>query len=81
MEEEQLFIKAFNSGYLIAEHSPLIDVFKATPGANKPYLQGILSGAQQYDLDKQLNRDLTNPDPLSLKKDQNRPEQKIDKGR
>ena len=82
MEEEQLFIKAFNSGYLIAEHSPaLIDVFKAIPGANKPYLQGILSGAQQYDLDKQLNHDLTKSDPLAPEKDQRRPEQGLDRGR
>ena len=51
--DEQKFIKGFNSGYLMAEHTPdIISKLSPTVEAENPYLNGIQSGAKQYQKDK-----------------------------
>lgn len=57
--EEQQFKKAFNEGYILAKHAPtLMESLKVTVDQNNDYLNGILSGAKQYELDKAVEHDI-----------------------
>lgn len=59
--EDQQFKKAFNQGYILAKHAPtLMESLKATVDRSNEYLNGILSGAKQYDIDKQLGEKFNN---------------------
>lgn len=51
--DEQKFNKGFNSGYLLAEHTPdIINKLSATVEPANDYLNGIQSGAKQYNKEK-----------------------------
>ncbi|WP_342089215.1 hypothetical protein [Dyadobacter sp. OTU695] len=49
-QQEQQYIKGFNSGYLLAKHEPgLAAQLTATPNEQNPYFKGLVSGKQEYD--------------------------------
>lgn len=49
-QQEQQYIKGFNSGYLLAKHEPALAAqLAATPNEQNPYFKGLLSGKQEYD--------------------------------
>lgn len=49
-QQEQQYIKGFNSGYLLAKHEPeLAARLTATPNVQNPYFKGLSSGKQEYD--------------------------------
>jgi hypothetical protein len=57
MDNEQLFTKGFNSGYVMAEFEPdLLNkvINNVTPTA--PFLEGIFSGKEQYGIEMDLNK-------------------------
>jgi hypothetical protein len=51
--DEQKFIKGFNSGYLLYEHSPgIIKKLLTTVEPGNDYLNGMQSGAKEYEQEK-----------------------------
>ena len=50
---EEIYIKGFNSGYIMAEHKPeLLDVVtKNTPNKNE-YIEGMKDGKEQLEIEK-----------------------------
>lgn len=49
-EQEQLYTKGFNNGYLLAKHEPeLAARLTATPNEQNPFFNGLASGKQQYE--------------------------------
>jgi len=74
--DEQKFIKGFNSGYLLAEHTPaLVNKLSAAVEPTNEYLNGIQSGAKQYEKDKtitpgkNLDNDKNKDHDLEMEKD------------
>ncbi len=68
--DEQKFIKGFNSGYLLAQHTPdIIKKLSVTVDPSNDYLSGIQLGAKQYRKErfksqaKDLNRNSPNKNP------------------
>jgi hypothetical protein len=63
MNAEKKFIKGFNHGYTLAEHEPEL-LNKIVKNLNSPndYIQGIVSGKEEYKLEKSRIHldDLTN---------------------
>ena len=53
MENEQLFIQGFNSGYLLAKYEPqLAEKVFMIEGVTNDYFNGLLSGRSQYLVEK-----------------------------
>jgi propanediol dehydratase small subunit len=51
--QEQQFIKGFNHGYVLAEHEPdLVKSIIANKNEHNIYFKGIVSGKQEYDMEK-----------------------------
>ena len=51
---EQIFLKGFNSGYLLAKHEPdLLSKVAKTLEPKNDYLDGFLSGKEEYELELQ----------------------------
>jgi hypothetical protein len=51
--DEQKFIKGFNCGYLLSKHTPdIINKLPVTVEPGNDYLNGIQSGAKQYEKEK-----------------------------
>ena len=49
-EQEQLYTKGFNNGYLLAKHEPeLAAQLTATPNEQNPYFNGLALGKQEYE--------------------------------
>lgn len=49
-QQEQQYIKGFNSGYLLAKHEPeLATQLTAMTNEQNPYFKGLISGKQEYD--------------------------------
>lgn len=74
--DEQKFIKGFNSGYLLAEHTPdIINKLSATVEPANDYLNGIQSGAKQFqkeksiDQSKAINSDKNKDHDIEMEKD------------
>ena len=53
MDAEKKFIKGFNHGYILAEHEPdiLSKIVKNLDSTNN-YVQGIVSGKEEFELEK-----------------------------
>ena len=67
--DEAKFQKAFNQGYILAEHAPtLMDSLKATTDQSNEYLNGILLGSQQYEIDKTNNISKNQRDQQAIEK-------------
>lgn len=49
-EQEQLYTKGFNNGYLLARHEPeLATKLSASPNEQNPYFRGLVFGKQEYE--------------------------------
>lgn len=49
-EQEQLYTKGFNDGYLLARHEPdLAAQLTASPNDHNAYFNGLVGGKQEYD--------------------------------
>lgn len=57
MTAEQQYIKGFNHGYILAEHEPTLakQLVKSTKSENG-YFKGLVSGKQEYDIEKIKSR-------------------------
>lgn len=59
MDNEQLFTKGFNSGYLMAKYEPgLLNKIINTVAPTAPFLEGLFSGKEEFELEQnkaQLN--------------------------
>lgn len=56
MSEEENYKKGFNNGYLLAQHRPeLLNKLTGTLDRSIPYLDGLASGKEEYDLEKARN--------------------------
>lgn len=52
-DQEKLFIKGFNNGYLLAEHEPqLAAQHVRNSNSHSQYFKGIVSGKQEFDMEK-----------------------------
>lgn len=61
MDEELIvdprFQKGFNDGYILAEHEPdLAKDIVANKNDHNTYFSGLVSGKQEYDLEKAMQR-------------------------
>lgn len=55
-QEEKDYIKGFNNGYLLAEHQPeLLNKIAGTIDRNNPYCDGLVSGKEEYEIEKAKN--------------------------
>lgn len=55
MSIDKQYIKGFNHGYLIAKHDPELAKKVIKPDNNRTeYLKGLISGKQEYRLEKTL---------------------------
>lgn len=63
MDDEKLK-KGFNVGYILAAHHPaLFDKLKGALQENEnPYVQGLLSGSEQYAKEKSIDRSHPSPE-------------------
>lgn len=53
MSEDKQYIKGFNHGYILAEHDPeLAKQIVKHPNVKSEYFKGIVSGKQEYDIEK-----------------------------
>lgn len=49
-EQEQLYTKGFNNGYLLARHEPdLAAKLTASPNEQNAYFRGLMFGKQEYE--------------------------------
>jgi len=49
-EQEQLYIKGFNNGYLLAKHEPsLAAQLTANANAHNVYFEGLVNGKEEYE--------------------------------
>lgn len=57
MTTEQQYIKGFNHGYILAEYEPVLakQIVKSTKSENE-YFKGLISGKQEYDIEKIKSR-------------------------
>ena len=56
-EQDKLFIKGFNNGYLIAEHEPeLAAQLVKVPNDHSDYFEGIVLGKQEFEMEKVRER-------------------------
>lgn len=54
---EKKFTKGFNAGYLIAKHEPeLAAKIVKLPNEKSHYFKGIVSGKQEYEMEKMRSR-------------------------
>ena len=69
--QEKLYIKGFNSGYLLAKHEPelLTKIVKNVTPAND-FVEGLFSGKEEYEL--QYSRSQLDELTLLRNKSQNR---------
>ncbi len=55
--QEKQFIKGFNDGYLVAEHEPeLAKQLVKHPNDHNEYFKGVVSGKQEFDMEKVRER-------------------------
>ena len=48
-QQEQQYIKGFNSGYLLSKHEPTLAAqLTATANEHNPYFKGFVSGKQEH---------------------------------
>lgn len=53
MSIDKQYIKGFNHGYILAEHDPeLAKKIVKQPNLGSEYFKGIVSGKQEYDIEK-----------------------------
>lgn len=53
MNEEIKFIKGFNHGYTLAEHEPdILNKIVKNLNSTNDYVQGIVSGKEEFELEK-----------------------------
>ena len=53
MDEEKKFIKGFNQGYTLAEHEPdILSKIVQNINSTNDYVQGIVSGKEEFELEK-----------------------------
>ncbi len=53
MDNQQKYIKGFNHGYILAEHEPELAKKLVKSGrSDNEYFKGIVSGKQEYEMDK-----------------------------
>jgi hypothetical protein len=60
--QEQQYTKGFNNGYLLAQYEPeLLNKLLPDLKPGNDYVDGMLSGKEQYDIDKthQLQKDVS----------------------
>lgn len=53
MNNEKLYAKGFNNGYILAKHTP--DIYSVIEKGIKPqtdYLEGFISGGKEYEIEK-----------------------------
>jgi len=56
-EQEKLFVRGFNNGYLIAEHEPeLAAQLVKVPNDHSDYFEGIVLGKQEFEMEKVRER-------------------------
>lgn len=75
MENELLFTKGFNSGYLMAQYEPgLLNKIINNVLPTAPFLEGLISGKEQLEYELQLDnsqlQELRNLRDMSNSKDQ-----------
>lgn len=53
-QHEQLFIKGFNNGYVLAKYEPEIskELLKGIEKNGLPYIQGLFSGAKEVKIER-----------------------------
>lgn len=53
MQNEQHYIKGFNSGYIVAKHNPtLINSISASLSPDNLYLEGMINGKQELEFEQ-----------------------------
>lgn len=56
MSAEEFYIAGFNSGYKVARYEPeLAASIIKQPHVSSPYFSGLISGKNEYDLEKRMN--------------------------
>jgi len=57
-QQDAQHLKAFNNGYLIAQHEPeLAKHLMNAPNPNNDYYAALVAGSKQFELDKQMSID------------------------
>jgi hypothetical protein len=60
MSKEEQYTKAFNNGYILAEHEPkLLEAITQNLASSTPYLEGFFAGKEEYALELSNNKELS----------------------
>jgi hypothetical protein len=60
MNTETEYAKAFNNGYILAEHKPnLLETITQNLAPSTPYLEGFFAGKEEHALELSNNKELS----------------------